>query len=186
MTSPDRLLVLLAAASTALLAQHRTDKPFVPGGKIELQLDSGDYTIRPAADNHIRVSLEGNIGSATAEINVNGASASVAVKDTPHNKFRAAIEVPKMADLVLRLKAGDLDMAAITGNKDINSGAGNVTVAVGNPNDYASVDASAKIGDLNARAFGQSKDGFAPHITWSGRGKYTLKANLGAGDLTLK
>jgi hypothetical protein len=38
-------------------------------------------------------------------------------------------------------------------------------------------------GDLKAPAFGQSKDGLAPHINRSGRGKYTLKANLGAGDL---
>jgi hypothetical protein len=186
MTLAHRTLVLLAAVPAALLAQNRTDRPFVSGGKIELQLDGGSYTIRPATDNHIRVSLEGNIGNAKADVNVNGTNANVAVRDTPHNKFRATIELPKMADLVLRLKAGELDMAAITGNKDIDSGAGDVRIAVGNPNDYASVDASVKVGDLNAPAFGQSKGGFAPHITWSGHGKYTLKANLGAGDLRLE
>jgi len=170
-------------------AQNRgnvTDKAFVSGGKIELQLDSGGYTIRPSADNHIRVSLEGNIGNAKADVTLTGTNGSVAVKDTPHNKFRATIEVPKLADLVVRLKAGELEVSAITGNKDIDSGAGDVKIAVGNPNDYARVDASVKVGDLNAPAFGQTKDGIAPHITWSGQGKYTLKANLGAGDLKLE
>ena len=40
-------------------------------------------------------------------------------------------------------------------------------------------------GDIQAGAFGGSKSGLLQHFTWSGHGKYTLRANLGAGNLTL-
>jgi hypothetical protein len=57
---------------------------------------------------------------------------------------------------------------------------------VGDPNDYSSVDASVKAGDIDAGVFGQSKSGLLQRVTWSGPGKYTLRANLGAGDLVLR
>jgi hypothetical protein len=43
-----------------------------------------------------------------------------------------------------------------------------------------------KAGDLNATPFGGSKSGLMQHFTWSGPGKYTLRASLGAGNLQLK
>ena len=70
--------------------------------------------------------------------------------------------------------------------EDVESYAGNVDIKVGDPNDYASVDASARAGDINARAFGGSKSGLFPHFTWSGHGKYRLRAHLGAGNLELR
>jgi len=52
-----------------------------------------------------------------------GTSARVKSKDTPRN-FRATIEVPAQADLVIHLTAGELVIEPIAGNKDINSSAG--------------------------------------------------------------
>jgi hypothetical protein len=77
-------------------------------------------------------------------------------------------------------------MASITGNKDVESTAGNVEIAVNDPREYSSVDASVKAGDINASVFGGSKSGLFAHFTWSGPGKYTLRARLGAGNLELK
>lgn len=94
--------------------------------------------------------------------------------------------MPKTADVVIRLSGGNLEVAALTGNKDIDSMAGNVELAVGSPNDYSSVDAAVKVGNLDAGPFGQSDSGLSHHFTWSGKGKYTLHANLGAGNLELK
>jgi hypothetical protein len=190
-TSRASLALLLAAGfcASVLLAQDKsniTEKPFVSGGKIDMQLSGGGYAVRPAADNQIRVTLSGNTGTARVELAVSGTHANLVVKDTPHNNFKATIEVPKAADLVIRLSAGDLVMSAITGNKDVESTAGNIEIAVGDPNDYSSVDASIKAGDIDAGAFGGSKSGLFPHFTWSGRGKYTLRAKLGAGNLTLR
>jgi hypothetical protein len=183
------MLLVAGFCASALQAQNTggiTENTFVSGGKIDMQLSGGDYDVRPAADNKIRVTLSGNTGSARVELAVSGTHANLVVKDTPHNNFKATIEVPKAADLVIRLAAGDLVMAAITGNKDIESTAGNIEIAVGDPNEYSSVDASIKAGDINAGVFGGSKSGLFPHFTWSGRGKYTLRAKLGAGNLTLR
>ena len=58
------LLVLLLVASTA-------DKPFVAGGSVNIQLEGGEYEIRAAADNHLRVTFSGNAGNAVADVSTN-------------------------------------------------------------------------------------------------------------------
>jgi len=161
------------------------DKPFVAAGKINLELDGGSYVVRTTADNHIRVTLTGNTGNAKAELAARETDATVEVKDTPHN-FRATIEVPPVADLVVHFKGGELVMEPITGNKDVQSYGGEIKIGIGNPDEYSSVDASVKVGEIDAGAFGGSNSGLLPHFTWSGKGKYTLRANLAAGSLSLR
>lgn len=163
----------------------KTEKPFAAGGTVEMQLDGGNYEIRPASGDRIRVSFGGNTGSATAELTTTGTHANLAIKDTPHNNFKATVEVPQTTDLVLHLSGGNLGVAAITGNKDLDSKAGNVTIAA-DANDYSSVDASVSMGNLEAGPFGGGKSGIGNHLTWSGPGKYTLRATLGAGNLEIK
>ncbi len=164
----------------------KVEQPFAAAGSIEMQLEGGDYVVRAAPDERIRVFFGGNTGNAVAELVTNGTHANLAIRDTPHNNFRATVEVPKAADLVVHLTGGNLEIAAITGNKEIDSKAGNVEISISNPNDYGSVDASVKVGNLGAGPFGDSGSGLSPHLVWSGPGKYGLRANLGAGNLTLK
>ena len=185
--------ILLAAAFCASCsstgvnnpAAVKVEKPFAAAGNIEIQLDGGNYEVRPAAGDTIRVTFSGNSGNAIADLSTAGTRATLAIKNTPHNNFKATIEVPKASDLVLRLSGGDLDVGAITGNKDIDSGAGDVGIAA-NPGDYASVDATVKVGDLDGGTFGSADGSLSHHLAWSGHGKYTLRARLGAGDLKLK
>jgi hypothetical protein len=164
----------------------KVEKPFAAAGSIEMELEGGDYVVRAAPDERIRVSFGGNTGNAIAELATNGTHANLAIRDTPHNNFRATVEVPKAADLAVHLTGGNLEIAAIAGNKEIDSKAGNVEISILNPNDYGSVDASVKVGNLNAGPFGDSGSGLSPHLRWSGPGKYGLHANLGAGNLKLK
>jgi hypothetical protein len=173
-------------ATASRRAQSMTEKPFVSGGKIDMQLDGGTYAIRPAADDHIRVAVSGNVGNARVEVTTNGTHADVIVKETPHTNFQATIDVPKASDLAIRLRAGNLAIAAIAGNKDIESKAGNTEIAIADPNEYASVDASVKAGGIDAGVFGASRSGVFQHFTWSGRGEYTLRANVVAGNLVLR
>jgi hypothetical protein len=161
------------------------DKAFVANGKIDLDLDGGAYEIRAAADSHIRVAVSGTPGNAKVDVAVDGSHADVKIKDTPHSNFRAVVEVPPTTDVVVRLSGGELKMGAITGNKDVESYAGNVQIAVGDPADYAHVDAAVKAGEIDARPFGGSKSGLMQEFTWSGGGKYTLRAHLGAGNLVI-
>jgi hypothetical protein len=162
------------------------EKPFVSGGRIDVELDGGNYAVRSAADDHIRVTFSGNVGTARPELTATGAQALVRIKDTPSNNFHATIEVPNIADLVVRLSAGNLEIAAISGNKEIESTAGNVEIVVADPNEYSSVDGSVKAGDIQAAVFGGSRSGLLQRFTWSGKGRYTLRASLGAGNLTFK
>ena len=127
-----------------------TEKAFVSGGKIEMQLDGGSYTVRPAGGNAIRVTLSGNVGAAKVDVATEDTHANVSVKETPRNNFLATIEVPQTADLVIRLAAGDLKLDAVSGNKDVESNAGNVDIVTGDSKDYASVDASVQAGDIKA------------------------------------
>ncbi len=175
-----------ATAETSAETSPVADKPFVAGGKINVDLDGGGYEIKTAADNHIRVAVGGTTGNAKVDVAVTGSTADVKIKDTPHSNFRAVVEVPATADIVVRLTGGELKIAAITGNKDVQSYAGNVEIAVGDANDYAHVDAAVKAGEIDASPFGGSKSGLMQDFTWSGSGKHTLRAHLGAGNLTLR
>lgn len=186
-------LVLLAALAFASCSSRpdqppvmKADKPFAAGGGIELQLDGGDYVIRTSPGEHIRVSFAGNTGNAVADLTTSGTHATLAIKDTPHSNFRATVEVPATADVTVHLSGGNLEIGAITGNKDIDSKAGNVTISIPNSKDYGTVDATVKVGNLDAGPFGNSESGLSPHLKWSGSGKYTLRASLDAGNLELK
>jgi hypothetical protein len=172
-------LILLAAIALAACSSRseqatvmapvmKVDKPFAAAGSIEMHLDGGDYIIRASPDEHIRVSFAGNTGNAAADLETSGTRANLAIRDTPHSNFRAIVEVPVTVDLTVHLSGGNLEVAAVTGNKDIDSKAGNVGIAIPNSNDYATVDAAVKVGDLNAGPFGDSGSGLSPHLKWSG------------------
>ena len=163
----------------------KAERTFPSGGSLEMTLAGGRYEIQPSADDHIRVTTSGHTGSTKVDITTSEKSGTVTVSDTPHNNFHAVIEVPKTTDLVVKLTAGDLTIAPIIGNADVNSGAGNVTIEVTDPANYSSVDATVKAGDIKGGPFGESKSGLMPHLTWSGKGTHTLRASLGAGNLTL-
>jgi hypothetical protein len=162
------------------------EKPFAPGGNIEIQLDGGNYTFRAAADDQIRVAFGGDTGNASAEVTVDGPRANVGVKNTPHKNFQATIDVPRSSNLAIHLGAGNLEMAGIVGDKDINSGAGNVVITIPDPDEYSIAEGSVKVGDIDASVFGKSGSGLNAQFHWQGPGKYKLRANLGAGNLVLK
>ena len=181
----------LVCAVSALQAQYGvTEKLFVSGGRIEMQLGAGSYTIRPASDTHIRVTIGDDSSRARVSLTSNATRANLAVTDTPSGNFQATIEVPKTSDLIVRLSGGNLVLSGITGNKDIDSLAGNAEISIGDPNEYASMEATVKAGDLNVGAFSGAKTsdsfGLLQRASWSGKGKYTLRANLGAGNLVLR
>jgi hypothetical protein len=183
------LIVLTAVVSVS--AQYGVnEKIFVSGGRIEMQLGGGSYTIRPASDTHIRVTIGSESGRARVALTTNATRATVSVTETPGDNFQATIEVPKTSDLIVRLSGGNLMLSGITGNKDIDSVAGNTEISVGDPNQYASMEATVKAGDLNVGAFSgariEDSFGLLHRATWSGKGRYTLRASLGAGNLVLR
>ena len=182
-------VALFAGVIAPAIAQAQTktaDKSFVSGGKVDIHLDAGDYEVRAASDNHVRVTMTGRTGNATVDVMVDGKHADVTVRSTARTNFKCVVEVPQVSDVAIRLSAGDLDVGEITGSKDIESTAGDVRIAVGNADDYGVVDASVSVGDLSGGPFGKADGSFIAHsIKKTGKGKHTLRAHLGAGDLKL-
>jgi hypothetical protein len=107
------------------------------------------------------------------------------VENTPHNNFHATIEVPALTDVRVRLTAGNLEIAGIKGDKDIEANAGNLNISVGSSNDWSDVDASVTAGGLHAPAFQTASEGLFRSFKWKGPGKYKLHVHLTAGDINL-
>jgi len=61
-----------------------------------------------------------------------------------------------------------------------------VDIVTGDATDYSSVDVSVRAGDIKADPFGGSRSGLLQTFTWSGKGKYAVRARLIAGNLTLR
>lgn len=161
------------------------EKDFVSGGRVEMTLESGDYHIRASSDNRIHVRWNEASG-ARVKLTTNGKSAELRVENTPHNNFHATIEVPALTDVRVRLTAGNLDMAPIKGDKDIEANAGNLNISVGSSSDWDEVDASVTAGDLHAPAFQAATGGLFRSFKWKGPGKYRLHVHLTAGDINLR
>ena len=171
----------------SLVAQNSgspAEKDFVSGGKVTMRLESGDYNIRASADNRIHVRWNEASG-ARVKLATNGNSADLRVENTPHNNFHATIEVPALADLRIRLTAGDMSVTGIKGDKDIEANAGDLNISVGSSSDWGDVDASVTAGDLHAPAFKAATGGLFRSIKWKGPGKYRLHVHLTAGDVNL-
>ncbi|HEY6929512.1 MAG TPA: hypothetical protein VJA66_07540, partial [Thermoanaerobaculia bacterium] len=74
----------------------------------------------------------------------------------------------------------------VIGNKDVELNAGDLTVAVHGPDNYAHVDASVYSGEVDAAAFGEEHGGLFRSFHREGAGPYRLHAHVGAGQLTLE
>jgi hypothetical protein len=163
-----------------------TEKAFVAGGRVSVDIDSGDCDVRLAPDTTLRVTLSGNTGSATSALDVNGTQATVSVKNTPHNHFRCAVDVPKAEELRVSLGGGRLAVAAIATSTNVQNGAGDTEISVGNTAEYGPVDAAVGAGEIDAGPFGATHSGLAPNFQWSGAGKRSLSAHVGAGRLVMR
>jgi hypothetical protein len=170
-------------------AKESLERAFSQNGRIRMDLSAGDYHASGSPDNRIR--LEWSLRDAAqlprvkARADVRDHEATITT-DAPSNKgLRVVIEVPKQADLYVRLTAGDLRIEGIQGNKDVELHAGDVRIDVGRADDYRIVDASVWAGDITAPPFQVNKGGLFRSFDWRGGGPYRLHAKLMAGDLHL-
>jgi hypothetical protein len=182
------MMGLLAAAAFAAADSAITERKFVSGGTVRLNLSAGDYDIVASPDDRIRVTLAGRHADddrVDVAIDTRGTRATVDVDGPLHDGVDARIELPRRSDVVISLSAGDLRMEGIEGSKDVSMRAGDLSIAVGAREQYRHVDASVKIGDLNAEPFDVRKEGFFRSFEWKGKGTYDISAHLTVGDLKL-
>jgi hypothetical protein len=165
------------------------DKPFPKAGTIRMKLAAGDYRVSGRVDERIRVSWRADRPEQGANVKADVAiTGNTAVLTTGgfRNGVHFTIDVPARSDIEIDLSAGDLEVRGVEGSKRVESWAGDVSIDVGQPEQYRTVEASVRAGDLRAAPFNVQKGGLMRSFTWSGKGPYSLKAKLFAGDLTLR
>jgi len=125
-------------------------------------------------------------GDSPESVKINIAANHLRIYGGPYHDVRIRIEVPEKTNLVIRAAAGDMTVSGITGDKDVELRAGDLTIHGAPPELYRVAEASVMAGILNARAFGVVKDGlFRNFRKENTAGQYRLRAKLLAGDLTL-
>ena len=189
-TKPAAALTALAVLLLAPLAAsaETIERKFVSGGTVRMDLSAGDYDIVASPDDRIRITLTNrgrNNPDAYVDIEIRGSVATIETDGPNGDGLDVRIELPRRTNIVLKLSAGDLKVEAIEGSKDVSMRAGDATIAVGARDQYRHVNASIKIGDLNAEPFNVRKEGFFRSFEWNGKGKYDLSAHLLVGDLKL-
>jgi hypothetical protein len=179
----------LAGADQDGRAKESLERAFSQNGRIRMDLSAGEYHISGSPDNRIRLEWSvrdpAQLPRVKARADVRDREATITT-DAPSNKgLKVVIQVPKQADLYVRLTAGDLRIDGIQGNKDVELYAGDVRIDVGRAVDYRVVDASVWAGDITAPPFQVNKGGLFRSFDWRGKGPYRLHAKLKAGDLHL-
>ncbi|HEY2472107.1 MAG TPA: hypothetical protein VGI45_30250 [Terracidiphilus sp.] len=104
-----------------------------------------------------------------------------------NNSLDVKIEVPRRTDLRVRMFAGEVKVEEVKGDKDIDLGAGQITISSIHDGDYRSVDASVGVGEVQAGAFGSDKGGFFRTFTRkTTSGDYRLHAHVTTGEIDLR
>ena len=159
------------------------------GVVLRLYVRSGDIHVIGSDDSKITVDVSGKNAHKSDDVKhhltVLENAAEFHLSGGPRNDFRITIQLPKNCDLFLRVPAGDVTVMGISGNKDIELRAGELSIHVGDISEYSHVDASVNAGDVEAVPFGESHSGLFRSFKKSGSGKYQLHAHVGAGDVSL-
>ncbi|HUJ31573.1 MAG TPA: hypothetical protein VLY23_09860 [Candidatus Acidoferrum sp.] len=188
------VLAIPAAAQNKMQVDDVSHHPFATdfpsGGQLNLYIRSAEIHIVGSDENKVTVRIGGGEGTESTDIHArferSGNSGDLDVSGGPHNDVSITVKVPRNSNLVVRIPAGDVEVEGITGDKDIRLRAGDLRISVGDPADYARVEASVTSGDISARPFGEFHGGLFRSFEKTGNGKYKLVARLWAGDLTLK
>lgn len=183
------VLALAAGLGASAARPNQTEQAFVQGGQIFMDLSAGQYVIRGTEEPKIRLECTtreaADLERVRVNVGVNGKTARIDT-DGPSDHFRCEVDVPKRADLTIRLSAGDLSIGGIEGHKDVSAWAGDLKIDVGRAADYRKVAASVTAGDLRADAFEVVKEGIFRSFSQERKGKYDLNVRLTAGKIELR
>jgi len=103
-----------------------------------------------------------------------------------NNNIEVRIEIPRRTSVSIRMMAGEVRLEAVKGDKDIDIGAGQVTISSIHEGEYRSVDTSVGVGEVKASAFGADKGGFFRTFKKeNSSGDYRLRAHVTTGQIEL-
>ena len=163
------------------------EAPALPEHEIAMTVRAGDVTIAGTDAPVLRVSCTLHDRGSANEVRISFAANHLTIRGGPDGNAHFRIEIPAKTNLLVRTSAGNLTVSGITGDKDIELRAGNLTIEVGNAADYRRAGAFVLAGNLMAPAFGVGKDGlFRSFNKDNAAGRYRLHAEVLAGNLLLK
>ena len=181
------------ADERAVIAEKGKDRfetEFAPGGRLQLEVRSGDVRISGGDSSKISIHYEGRNGNDIGEVQVRckklGSNAELSISGGPRNEFLIRIDVPRETVLRVRMPFGALEIERVRGSKDVEIHAGQLTMEIGDPNDYAQIEASVTTGALESDVLGISKGGLFRSYKKDGPGKYKLSAHVGSGEIDLQ
>jgi hypothetical protein len=176
--------------SVSDLYNHPFEVDFASDQKLRIDVRSGDCRIVGSDTHKISVRVDAKGADKARDVTVNfkhfANRGDLRIYGGPRNDVQITIEIPKDSGVFARMPFGNLTLEGISGDKDVELHAGDLTISVGDAADYGHVDASILTGDLEAHPFGESHSGLFRSFQKSGTGRYKLHAHLGAGDLTLR
>jgi hypothetical protein len=157
---------------------------------VRFHLQDGDFRIVGSDADEISIHADGKNAAQAKQMKVQirqvGDALDVTFTRVPKNEVQVTIAIPRETSLYARMRAGDLSVDGVTGDKDLELMAGDLSVQVADPADYGPVDLSVRLGDVSGGAFGDPKGWMGNSLKRDGSGKYRLHAHVFAGDLTLK
>jgi hypothetical protein len=158
---------------------------------LHLNIRSGEILIAGADNQKITVDLAGKNANKFQDmkgrLSVDKHVAQLDLTGGPRNELEIIIHVPRNSDLTARIFAGEVNVEDVIGNKDLELHAGELNINVGDVEDYGRVDVSVGIGQVDTEAFGpDSKAGFFRTVSRDGAGKYSLRAHVGTGQLSVR
>lgn len=157
------------------------------GSRLSMHLRAGDIRVSGVNRPVLRVTCAVDYPEKAKTVSIQYDSGELRISGGPKHGVRFKIEVPRETNLVVRSARGDLTMSGVSGDKDIELRAGDVTIDVGNPADYKHADASVWAGNVSATPFGVDRDGLFKNFKKdNAAGKYSLHVRLLTGDVTLQ
>jgi hypothetical protein len=172
------------------VAHHPFSTDFAPGGSLRLRVRSAEVRILGTDEPRISVELSGRNAPEARRLSVRfdrrAGGGDMQICGGPRSDLTITIRIPSNTDLYARIPFGDVRVLNVRANQDVSIHAGDLTVDVGDPKDYARVDASVLSGDLDAAPFRERHGGLFRSFRTNGSGRYRLRAHVGAGQLTLR
>jgi hypothetical protein len=157
---------------------------------LRLHVRDGDFRIVGSDSDQITIHAGGKNRALGKRMQVqlkrSGDSLDVVFSHVPKNEFQVTIAVPRETNLFARMRAGDLSVDGVAGDKDLELLAGDLSIQVPDAADYGPVDLSVRIGDVSGCQFGSPKGSIGNSLKRDGNGRYRLHAHVFAGDLTLR
>ncbi len=179
-----------AAQNITDLQNQDFEAKLASGANLRLHLQHGDFRVVGSDSERISVHVEGKNVEQAKNIKIqlkrSDGDVDLTLSHVPKKELQVTIAIPKSTQLYARMRGGDLSVEGVAGDKDIELTGGDLTIQVGNPEDYSNVDLSVRFGDVSGTQFGDPKGWLGNSVRKIGNGKFKLHAHVMAGDLVLK